>query len=327
MIEKGAIDLFKDKVKWCSYYFKTQYEKFLIKTGHRDKIVHKYNKPSINMEESHKLIYDWICQGEPRMIARYGGCESRATTMALGVNLGVRRKIDKKTLHTIHTLAGLYPYGQETVCKFGTLMAELSKEVDLLGSWPVIMQDYLINNILNPEATLTELGNLEPYYNLENPWSRALKGKKVLVVHPFEETIQSQYAKRELLFPEYEDLLPEFELKTLKAVQSIGGEGDSEKYKDWFEALDYMYQEALKIDFDVAILGCGAYGFPLAAKLKQAGKVAIHLGGSTQLLFGIKGKRWDDSEVVSKFYNEHWVRPSSKETPKSAGKVEGGCYW
>ena len=55
-------------------------------------------------------------------------------------------------------------------------------------------------------------------------------------------------------------------------------------------ALNYMFDEAMKKNFDVAIIGCGAYGFPLAAKLKQAGKIVIHLGGATQLLFGIIGR-------------------------------------
>lgn len=96
------------------------------------------------------------------------------------------------------------------------------------------------------------------------------------------------------------------------------------------QALDWMCQEALKIEFDVAIIGCGAYGFPLAVKLKQAGKQAIHLGGATQLLFGIKGKRWEENPVfgyVQKFFNESWVYPSESEKPQKASVVEGGCYW
>lgn len=43
--------------------------------------------------------------------------------------------------------------------------------------------------------------------------------------------------------------------------------------------------EALKFDFDVAIIGCEAYGFPLAARLKRAGKIVVHMGGATQILF------------------------------------------
>ena len=90
-----------------------------------------------------------------------------------------------------------------------------------------------------------------------------------------------------------------------------------------------MYHEAMKIPFDVAILGCGAYGLPLAVMLKRAGKPAIYMGGSTQLLFGIKGRRWDlhFPEVVA-LYNDYWVRPSEEETPKNINANEDqGAYW
>ena len=163
------------------------------------------------------------------------------------------------------------------------------------------------------------------FWLLETPFTLSLKNKKVLVIHPFAKTIQDQYKKRELLF-ENPNVLPEFELKTLKAVQTIAGERD-ERFNDWFEALDYMCDEALKVDFEVAIIGCGAYGFPLAAKLKQAGKIAIHMGGVTQMLFGIKGGRWDIYPEASKLYNKHWVRPSAQEVPKNAKIVEDSCYW
>jgi hypothetical protein len=80
-------------------------------------------------------------------------------------------------------------------------------------------------------------------------------------------------------------------------------------------------------DAEIIILGCGAYGFPLASKLKAAGKQVIHLGGATQLLFGIKGKRWDNNPPTAALYNEYWTRPAPQEYPPGALKVEGGCYW
>jgi len=82
-----------------------------------------------------------------------------------------------------------------------------------------------------------------------------------------------------------------------------------------------MCDQMTQMEFDVAIIGCGAYGFPLAACAKRLGKQAIHLGGATQLLFGIKGKRWGD------IGNEHWVHPLPEEHPQGFEKVEGGCYW
>ena len=74
-------------------------------------------------------------------------------------------------------------------------------------------------------------------------------------------------------------------------------------------------------------VGAGAYGLPLAYHAKKLGKKAIQLGGPTQILFGIKGKRWDDHDVISKLYNSYWVRPSADETPSNYKAVEEGCYW
>lgn len=142
----------------------------------------------------------------------------------------------------------------------------------------------------------------------------------MLVVHPFKDSIQRQYDRRQSLFNN-PDVLPEFDLKVIRAVQSAAGE--SPEYRDWFEALDSMCEAIRGTDFDVALIGAGAYGMPLGAFVKRLGKQAFHLGGITQLLFGIKGRRWDDCGL----YNEHWVRPLPGEVPKLATRVEGGCYW
>jgi len=83
----------------------------------------------------------------------------------------------------------------------------------------------------------------------------------------------------------------------------------------------------VQTEYDVLIAGCGAMGLFLAKKAKDLGKVGIHLGGATQILFGIKGKRWDNHSIISGYYNEHWVRPSGSEIPKRCNMVEQGCYW
>jgi hypothetical protein len=200
-------------------------------------------------------------------------------------------------------------------------MLSFGKDVDILGMFANGSENLVVKNFV-VNAELTVLRGLEPYY-YENPWSEALKGKKVLVIHPFEQSIISQYEKRKLLFKN-EKILPEFELKTLKAVQTIAGE--KAEFSDWFAALDYMVEAALKKDFDIAIIGCGAYGFPLAARIKEAGKQAIHLGGATQCLFGIYGERMLHNKIAMHI-NENWVRPLPSETPEKFKKIENGCYW
>lgn len=210
-------------------------------------------------------------------------------------------------------------------------MVEDSKQVDILGSW-LSTEQYLNEQLKS--ASRVHLMQLEPFWGTK-PWSRALKGKRVLVVHPFSETIKTQYNKRHELFLK-DETLPDFEvLEVVRAVQSIGGESS---YKDWFDALNFMKSEIEKHDFDVCLVGCGAYGFPLAAHVKRMGKQAVHLGGALQLLFGIRGNRWEDpnygvkewgipSGTYSGLLNEYWVRPSKEEKPKIAGQVEGSCYW
>ena len=153
---------------------------------------------------------------------------------------------------------------------------------------------------------------------------------------PFAKTILNQYSKRKILFKN-EEILPEFHsLVVIKAVQSLGNSDD--RFLDWFEALEFMKNEINKQDYDICLIGAGAYGFPLAAHVKRMGKKSVHMGGALQLLFGIKGKRWEDPNygvrewgIEPKAYttliNNHWVRPDETEKPETANQVEGACYW
>lgn len=219
------------------------------------------------------------------------------------------------------THSGLFPITNEILLRFSQLMISEIHNLDVLGSWRAeesILNDYY-NGCIN-----VNLSDLEPYYHT-NPWSSVLKGKKVLVIHPFAKTIESQYSKREMLF-QNKEILPEFDLKVLKSVQTISAE-EGNLYSNWFDALEKMKNDINQIDFEIALIGCGAYGFPLASHVKKIGKKAIHLGGATQILFGIKGRRWESIPFFQNLFNENWVRPSKNETPSKANLLENACYW
>lgn len=97
-------------------------------------------------------------------------------------------------------------------------------------------------------------------------------------------------------------------------------------YPDWQAGLEHLTEQALQFDFDVALVGAGAWSLPLLANLKKSGKKGIHTGGATQLIFGIKGRRWDQ-EGWHMPYNQFWVRPLPEDTPKGHMRKEDGCYW
>lgn len=282
-----------------------------------------------NKQYSNDLIYQMLIGPNPLMIARIGSTEMSCILNYWGVNKTanggrfmkyIKGEIppwwwQRSVIDQMQRWSGFFPSEIPKLEQFSKLMIQDMTEVDILGSW--LNGEKLFDELLS-KSFKVKLEDLEPFFTTV-PWTKALEGKKVLVVHPFAKTIQLQYKNRKLLFDN--DLLPEFELFTIKSVQSIAGE--ETRFIDWFEALEFMKKQIEDIDFDICIIGAGAYGFPLAAHVKRLGKKAVHLGGATQLLFGIKGRRWDELDI----YNQYWVRPSLEETPKGASQVENGCYW
>ena len=283
-----------------------------------------FAKNVLSGNEGNLRLEELVRKGEPFAAARFGGTETKTIADVLYTQAGGHfGGITDRTLDRIMQLSGFFPADKAMLSRFTQLYLECCPDIDLLGVWNILLQGYLADHYTS-NAELAELRMFEPYY-FEQPWTRALQGKKVVVVHPFANTIEKQYSKRSQIF-ENQDILPEFSLRTVKAVQTLAGEKD-ERFATWFDALDYMYEECMKEEFDIALIGCGAYGFPLAAKIKRAGKQAVHIGGSLQLLFGIKGSRWDNHEVISELYNDSWVRPAIEETIQKSEKVEGSCYW
>ncbi|MBD5464204.1 MAG: hypothetical protein HDR24_14320 [Lachnospiraceae bacterium] len=326
------------KFKWKLYEKRSQFRNFYFHKVIRRHIFEKYfdidpvipfyaNQWVMGKKKTNCWIADKIREGTPFMAGRFGNTELSVMTSVLKRRMfGDEPEIQERFeewFHNLGELSGFFPEDPVLAEKFTDLMLDSCKDVDILAMYHCYMDDYVITEYM-PKTRVSFLNNIEPW-RCRKPWTAALKGKKVLVIHPFEESIKEQYRKHDLLFPGTE-VLPDFELKTLKAVQTIAGEKD-ERFATWFDALDYMYQEALKIDFDVAILGCGAYGFPLAVKLKNAGKQAVHMGGVTQILFGIKGRRWIDNPRSGIKFNEAWIYPKESETPKNCKVVENHCYW
>lgn len=310
------------------------YSKFFIAPNTISMIVEEEDPDKVSC-----MIYDVLSKDGSCMVARFGANELNCIVNFLAMQVKSPHAVEyikgdigewwgwnDGIVQNMFNVAGFFPPTNEHLKRFAQLMLEDAKEADVLA---VIRSTKTnLSKVIPYLSTSLEyalLVSVDPFRS-KAPWSRALEGKRVLVVHPFAEDIKRQYINRTKLFDDSR-VLPEFaSLRVVKAVQSHAGEDGG--FSDWFEALEWMKNEMDKEPYDVALIGCGAYGFPLAAHSKRTGHKAVHLGGSLQLLFGIKGKRWDNPNYqMDKYFNEYWINPSASTRPKNIDKVEHGCYW
>lgn len=291
-----------------------------------DKIpLEQFKNPVLDAVSGEKEIYERLVDNSPVFIGRMGSVELETICNYLYFEKrkdGAGRPYSNNIKNMLSDWSGFFPKEDEAMDRFCELYLKDIQNADVLWSmWNSKYEDILYSEYC-PKVPLVSFDDTAFPVHSENPWTRALKGKKVLVIHPFEESIRQNYGIREKLF-ENKEFMPEFELLTMKAVQTVADNKDYYSYKSWFDALESMEEQIEKIDFDIALIGAGAYGFPLGSFVKNMGKKALHLGGILQLFFGIRGKYYDQFN----YHNEYWTRPLEDEKPKGFKKVEAGRYW
>jgi hypothetical protein len=291
--------------------------------------VETYQHPVLLDMAGNKAIKEALGKSGPLLVARIGANELRCVSFFSRWRR-MRRfglRYPRHVGESMFNNAGFFPSDDAQLDRFASEFLASVADADVMAVWFQRNEHRVIRDHC-PEARLVHLASLEPWFYTE-PWSAELAGRTVLVVHPFARSIEAQYRdRRERLFPGT-DVLPDFELKTLRAVWTAGG--CDAGFKSWFDAFAHMCDQISHEEYDVALIGAGAYGLPLGAFVKSQGKQAVHMGGDTQILFGIKGRRWEEGqwyrEHVGELFNDSWVRPLPEETPKGADAVEGGCYW
>lgn len=228
--------------------------------------------------------------------------------------------------------AGIFPNMVIPTWRLQSIQA--TKEADILSTgWygPLKEPEQEALKEWKCRAVKIPLRSLEPYYVVpEERWTRYLKGQAVSVVSCFTETMKSQVPVLHKLFPS--EVLPsDIRWNWVQTGHSPGvAKGNNEwpsHIRDSMDAVEWIVSEIVRQESRFAIIGCGGIGMLVAHKLKDRGIIAIVLGGAIQVLFGIKGKRWETHSVISEFWNEFWVSPSEAETPLGSSVIEGGCYW
>lgn len=271
-------------------------------------------------QEGNAYLRDKIVSGEPFAAGRCSYTEFGIIACAQN------ERFYNSKIHYLWTpsyINGLKEYvlegsNSKGIQKFYDIYMEAIDTVDAVGCFTnMVMADTILKMSDTIDTKyLYHADTVSPCSCDDNSWTWALSGKKVLVVNPFAELIEKQYHYIDKIWPN--GMMNGIEIQTDSSIWWKNC-GDN----TWFTIFENLSDRVLARDFDVAILGCGSFGFPLAARIKKSGRQAIHMGGATQLLFGLKGKRWDSCG----YYNEYWIRPGEETKPSYANALDGATYW
>lgn len=284
----------------------------------------------------YSVIKEALEKKEGALIGRNGTIELETLFFRLygsGPNTQYPSHISKR----IERHAGVWPADKNFLDKWVFAMVETTRLCDVLvAGWyePLKAKEEVFLNSLNQLAPRIPLRSLEPYYvEPEKRWTNLLAGQRVAVISSFAQTIQEQLLNRELIWPvATESLLPSnvewVPIQTGYAPCLAQGIGEWPKgTTNWSDAVSSVVKQVKDSKASIALIGCGGLGMVIGSELKKEGIIAIVLGGAIQVLFGIKGNRWANHSVISHFWNDAWVWPKVRETPRGAALIEGACYW
>jgi hypothetical protein len=264
-----------------------------------------------------------LAGGRPLGVGKIGGLEGEAA----GFYLTRRRSgapYPERLRAQMFLNVGLFPVDDASLDRFCAALVEAAATLDVMGVMgysgePEVLQHHATR------ARLISLKALDPWY-FPDPWSRHLAGRRVVVVSPFARTIAAQFARRAEIWPKAAGaVLPDFSLRTVLMPLSPGLAPPAEP--DWETRLARV-QAAMEAEpYDLALIGAGGISLLLAAQARRAGRIGFHMGGPTQVLFGIRGRRWDVDPWYQARMTPAWTRPSGEEAPRTAQQIERGAYW
>lgn len=282
-----------------------------------------------------RIVSEHLARGYPFIIPRVAGVENNVAL--IGVSLEQTKQIvEENKLDGIRQVmknnAGIQINGVDGIKLYSKMYLRAFEKSSSYFWWTpwgnvgkhiANSQNFIATNF---PAERIDARTLDVFHNIERePWTLALRGKRLLIISPFEESLRVQINKREKIYGI--DLFPDCEFVFAKPPQTQGGCKSREFQHELADFVEKLRK--IKDTFDVALCSCGGYGNLVCAALHDMNKSAIYVGGVLQMYFGIYGERWirERPDVMALYKNEHWVRPREEERPTGFEKVEHQCYW
>ena len=308
-------------------------------------------------EEGYKFLYDSIKNSlsnkkpvKPIMIGKIGANELLVIYQSIGILQNQITDFAEDIKREGCVTAGIYPPTKEGFLIFVKAYLDAIKSMNIMASWNdnilQVEEHVWTNCIINDKNTnehygLVELTTLESFYTEPKYWWQNLyENKTILIISPFVKSIQTQLDlnKRDKVWSgkwtNFWSKSITFKYIKFPHPYYISSDADKSSYPKNLDLLLKKYQDEIdKVsDFDIALVGTGAYSILLCDYIKRIKKKnAFHLGGGLQMMCGVYGHRWEPSfnksPFLKEYMNEHWIRPLSEEIPPIYQAQENGAYF
>lgn len=282
-------------------------------------------------------LKDKMKNNQPFVIPRIAGIENEVA--AMGAICVQQKKLNTEIFNNFEQVipimknnAGIKLDNMEDIAFYATNYLKPFHQSEIFAWWEpwgeVVKTiprsfDFIIVNFPKNKIDALVFDIFHSIHN--NPWTLALRGKRILIISAFIDSIKKKIPIRKKIYGI--DLFPDCEFVFLKPPQTHGKNKSRKlevEFNDFVKRID-----AIKDSFDVALCSCGGYGNPICGAIYDMGKSAIYVGGVLQMYFGIYGERWvrDRPDIMRMYMNKHWSRPKENERPKNYKEVEKSCYW
>lgn len=179
--------------------------------------------------------------------------------------------------------------------------------------------NFLVHKIVDIEiihayCSLFNANDYTEFWFNYKKWYKILENKSVLLINSFAPLMAQQYEsgnlhKIDTNFPNFTNI---FSYRTPYTFFNNG------PHNNFFETLNEMVASIKKIPFDVAIIGCGAYGCLIADAIHK-NNIVICIGSRASQMFGVDPDMRDNHLWISSIPSEY--------IPDNYQKIENGRYW
>lgn len=290
---------------------------------------------SLSREQIFTLMSDALRTGTGFALAKLGVTETKGLIWNL---LNIQQS---RNCQLLHVESGVFPADKKYMSSWMDAYRDRSQELDI-AAFPLTLETWLLSKQLWPSQhvchpRLTEPFGLCPQRHLQDPdigkdwcYTKLFANKRILIINPIASFLASR-ATKSIFEDVWQDRAFWWEPAEVLAFDIPNGIAPETRKEfgnshNLFKHIsEGLHQRSAQ--FDIALIGAGSYGIPIASEIKRLNKIAIVMGGHLQMVFGVYGNRWLALPNWQSIINNQWVRPPERYRPSTYLFQDNGCYW